>query len=268
MNGSSPKPRPISRTLFGSAISWWRKADAFLDTLVFDENGSVQDLLTADFTMVNDQLAQCYNLAVQGKSGFYRAQRDEGIGPLTLGAFLASRSKSDSSSPTQRDLALYERLLCNEPPPPPEGEIPEIKPPEPGVHTTRERYEILHAQEPCSTCHIVFDPLGFAFEHFDEGGRYRADEFGLPIEAHGVAYDGARELFTFSDQADQAQKMADEPVVLDCISDQLAAYAFGGVAECLAEEGARDAFNAGDLSIREFMAELAASPHFRERKSE
>jgi hypothetical protein len=64
--------------------------------------------------------------------------------------------------------------------------------------TTRERLDLHRTSASCATCHSIFDPLGFALEHFDSIGQYQATENGLAIDAtgtlDGVAFDGASEL--------------------------------------------------------------------------
>ena len=238
----------------------------FVQQVVVEEGGDVTDLLTAAFTFLTPELASFYGYG-SGDASFAMTDRpsEYGAGLLAQGSILATYALADSSSPTQRGLLVYERLLCREVPPPPDN-IPTIAPPQPGATTTRERYEVAHAANPsCTGCHANFDPLGFAFEHFDRAGRYRADESGLPIDASGsvridqtdVAFDGLTEL---------SQVAAELPRVTDCASGLATVYLFGGGGDtpCLAEE-ARAALRTGDVGLLEFVAQLAAAPHFATR---
>jgi hypothetical protein len=165
-------------------------------------------------------------------------------------------------------LAVYERLLCHQKPPP-LPMIPAIEPPAPGAKTTRERYEISHGANPsCAACHRYFDPIGFGFEHFDEAGRYRADEQGLPINASGqvLSYPDGGVAFDFDGLDDLATRLADHEEVADCVSGLAAAYAFAGAGgrTCLAE-AQRTAFAKGELGVLDYFAELAAAPSFTDR---
>ncbi|MEE9385471.1 MAG: DUF1592 domain-containing protein [Nannocystaceae bacterium] len=242
------------------------ETEAYINEVIYAREGTVQDLLTASYTVVDPQLAQFYGMSTIGDSEFVVTQRDHGLGLLALGSVLASRSQSVSSSPTQRGLLVLERLLCGERIDPPQ-EIPEITPPEPGEYTTRERYETLHAADPlCKSCHSTFDPMGFGFEHWDEAGRYRADESGLEIDASGDILLAGSTLGTFDDQEDMAQTLAELPQVIDCVGAQAAYYAFGGIDDCLASQAARDALRAGEMGLLDFVASLVHAPHFVRRK--
>jgi hypothetical protein len=114
---------------------------------------------------------------------------------------------------------------------------------------------------------VQFDPLGFAFEHFDQGGRYRAEENGESINATGTLYqqDGS-DAFSFDGLTEFANGLADDPEVVDCVSGLLVSYAFGGAGggTCLAER-ARKGLREGEYGLVELLARLTAEPHFTER---
>ncbi len=232
---------------------------------VLASGGGVDELLLSDHTVLDPALAGFYGYGQSAADGEAVTRPESwSVGLLAQGSILAANSHAEASSPTRRGLLVYERLLCNERPPVPEN-IPPIEPPSPGATTTRQRYEEQHAGSPaCSGCHALFDPIGFAFEHFDETGRYRADESGLPIDASGAlladpdaAFDGLTGL---------SETLAELPEVTDCISGLSAAYVFGGAGgtACVAED-ARAALAAGDVGLAEFVAQIAASPHFSRR---
>src|SRR6185369_7004034 len=138
-----------------------------------------------------------------------------------------------------------------------------------GVNTTRDRYEKLHAQtsSTCSYCHKVFDPIGFAFEHFDEGGRYRAKEKTFDINSTGstMAPDGTTINFTGED--DLMTAVANQPIIHQCLSAYLAAYAFGSDEACLGASQVT-ALQSGTIGITEAFARLAAEPHFTQRSTQ
>ena len=93
-----------------------------------------------------------------------------------------------------------------------------------GINTTRDRYEKLHAAGSCASCHTQFDPLGFGFEHFDEGGRYRAKEKTFDINSSGTitAPDGT--TINFTDEQELMTAVANQPIIHQCMSAYLAAY--------------------------------------------
>jgi hypothetical protein len=112
-------------------------------------------------------------------------------------AILAARSRADSSFPTGRGLFMLWVFFCKMPEPP-MGDVGTEPPDDPPL-TTRQRLELQTSDPACADCHGMFDPMGFALEHFDAIGRYRETENGLPIDASGTfedgtSFDGAREL--------------------------------------------------------------------------
>jgi hypothetical protein len=196
-----------------------------------------------------------------------------GIGVLAQGSVLASRATSNSTSPTQRGLLVFSKLLCEKKPTPP-ANVPPIGQPEPGVHTTRYRYEKEHAATgTCAGCHSHFDPIGFGFEQFDEGGRYRQTDNGLPIDTNSNvpapptdADPMPAPLFAFADQESLAQGLAAQPLVYQCFAGYLAIYAFGSGEACLGQSHVSD-FQAGQ-GIAQYFVNLASEPHFTQRSAQ
>lgn len=238
----------------------------FVDEVIFAQDGDVRALLTAPFTVLDATLSQFYGFGgVAGEAALVARPAEWGVGILAQGSVLAGQAHADSSSPTKRGLLVYERLLCGPHILPPMN-IPAIDPPMPGAQTTRERYETAHAGDPvCQTCHQYFDPIGFAFEHFDWAGRYRADENGLPIDATGQAIQfDLTPLIAFDGLTELAGELAELPLATDCVSGLLATYAYGTVEGCLAED-ARTALQDGEVGLRDYYIELAAAEHFVHR---
>lgn len=242
---------------------------SFIDQVVRQNNGGLKDLLTASTTNPSAALAVYYGFpppladyaSVARPSG-------RGIGLLAQGSLLARNALPTSSSPTQRGLLVFSRLLCQTKPTPP----PNVPPPPgivPGKSTTRQRYEEQHANGgACASCHRLFDPIGFGFEQFDEGGRYRTADNGLPISTvSDVPKPDATPLFQFQDEETLAQGLANQELVYQCFAAYLATYAFGTADSCLGSSRVTD-FKSGTLSIADYYAALAAEPHFVKRASQ
>jgi hypothetical protein len=239
----------------------------FVEQVAYDAQGGLRELLTAPYTFADRELAAYYGWG-GGSDVLELRERPagQGLGLLAQGAVLASAANVHATSPTHRGLLVYERLLCRTKPRPP-ANVPPLSEGDPGqVRTTRQRYEQAHARGVCNSCHSQFDPLGFAFEHFDSGGRYRADEQGEPIDASGQLTRSDGRLVQFAGADELAKQLADSEEVNDCISGLLVQYAFGGAggAACLAEE-ARAGLRRGELGLVEALAQLAAAPHFSRR---
>jgi len=173
-----------------------RETELFLDS-VLRENHSVMDLLTANYTFVNERLAKHYGIPnIQG-SYFRRvnfpADSPRG-GLLSQGSILAVTSYSNRTSPVLRGKWVLENLLGSPPPPPP-ANVPALKTEgsEPGKTLTMREAMIQHRASPaCAGCHARMDPIGFSMENFDALGRWRESDSGGPIDASGALPDGTR----------------------------------------------------------------------------
>jgi hypothetical protein len=262
--------RPSAAEYAQRAPDMVQETRAFIDGVILQGGGGVRELLTSPNTYPSRSLATFYGSGFPMPGSDYAVvtrPANHGIGILAQGSFLATHANAMASSPTQRGVFTYLRLLCQEKPEVPD-DVPEIGEPEPGVRTTRQRYEEVHAapNTPCAGCHSLFDPIGFGFEHFDEVGRYRADENGLPIDASGeVAGPTGEPLFAFTSQEELAQGLASQKISHQCFSAYLALYAFGTSQKCLGASSA-DALFAGSKGITQAFADLAAEPHFTTRR--
>lgn len=246
-----------------------RETRTFIEEVLYQKKGGLKELLTSPSTNPSSKLSQYYGFpAPSGDFASVARPAGQGIGILAQGAFLATHANSDGSSPTQRGNFAYLRLLCGTKLHVP-ADVPPLGAPEPGVKTTRQRYEAVHAKpgSSCAGCHQFFDPIGFGFEHFDEGGRFRETENGLPINAAATVTppDGSAP-FSFTSQEELATALANLPVAQECFAAHLATYAFGTNEACLGASGVAAA-QAGTLGVVDAFAQLAAEPHFTKRKS-
>jgi hypothetical protein len=243
---------------------------AFIDDVILQHGGGMKQLLTAATTNLTPALATYYGFPTPaGNLASVPRPTGRGLGILAQGAFLTTHASPDSSSPTRRGLFPYLQLLCEKKASPPPN-VPQIASPMPGQKTTRQRYEDVHAKmgPACAACHQRFDPIGFGFEHFDEGGRYREKESGLPIDSSGtVSKADGTPLFSFTGEEDLVTGLANQPVIHQCFSAQLATYAFGTDEACLGASKVPD-LQSGAIGITEAFAQLAAEPHFTNRNAQ
>jgi hypothetical protein len=163
---------------------------------VIDENRNVLDLMTADYTFLNERLARHYGVTGIYGSHFRRVTlRDEARhGLLGKGAILMVTSHAHRTSPVLRGKWILENIVGVSPAPPPD-EVPalsdEERPEKP--RSGREALEQHRASPACASCHRVLDPIGFALEHFDAVGAWRTRDggtLGEPIDASGRLVDG------------------------------------------------------------------------------
>lgn len=187
-------------------------------------------------------------------------------GLLTLAGFLAIHSGEASTSPTKRGLAVRLAIMCQTIPPPPPGVDAELPEPEGGeVQTKRQQLES-HATDPsCAGCHTLTDPIGLALENFDALGGYRATDNGLAIDPSGDLEGQA-----FADAAELGTRLAEHPLVAECVIRNLYRYAVGHV-EQPDEEATIDllveSLQASGYDLREAIEVLATSDGFRIAKA-
>jgi hypothetical protein len=170
------------------------ETELFLHSML-QEDRSVIDLLTADYTFVNERLARHYQIPNTYGSHFRRIQvTDEARrGLLGQGSILTVTSYANRTSPTIRGKWLLENILGTPPPPPPPN-IPSLKPRDDQgkVLSVREQLEVHRANAVCASCHARMDPLGFALENFDAVGKWRTKDAGSTIDASGALPDGTK----------------------------------------------------------------------------
>jgi hypothetical protein len=156
------------------------------------EDRNVLDLMTADFTYVNERLAKHYGLPNVYGSQFRRVTLadDARRGLLGKGSVLLVTSHADRTAPTLRGKWILENLLGTPPPAPPANVPPFEQTAGPKPRTIRERMEIHRANPGCAGCHRSMDALGFTLENFNAVGAWRTRDAGHEVNAQGTLADG------------------------------------------------------------------------------
>jgi hypothetical protein len=170
-----------------------QETELFIEDQVRNDR-SVPDLLSANYTFVNERLAEHYGIRDVYGSRFRRVELTDGQrgGLLGQGSVLTITSYPNRTSPVLRGKWLLENILGTPPPPPP-PDVPALK--DKGANgqrqSVRQRLEE-HRQNPvCATCHSQMDPLGFALEHFDAVGGWRTRDDGrTAVDASGALPSG------------------------------------------------------------------------------
>src|SRR4051812_29115110 len=185
--------------------------------------GRMDLLFTSTRSFADETLAGIYG--VKGVTGTALAPVNldpkERSGLFTQLSFLTMHGDSEGSFPTRRGAEILRRVFCQEIELPPNIVVPDVKPPSPGV-TTRQRFEE-HSMNPCATCHLLFDPIGFAFESYDGIGRYRTTDNGQPVDASGTLQLGSRTV-TFKDAVELMPALAASDDVRACMATQWSRY--------------------------------------------
>jgi mono/diheme cytochrome c family protein len=171
-----------------------KETELFFESLVRDDRG-VLDLLTADYTFVNERVARHYGIPNVTGHEFRRvALPADRRGILGHGSILTLTSIADRTSPVMRGKWVMEVLLGSPPPPPPPN-VPALEETK-GTSdtgralTVRERMEQHRSNPQCTSCHRVIDPLGLALENFDATGKWRIRDGGITVDTSGQLFDG------------------------------------------------------------------------------
>ena len=171
-----------------------RETELFFDSVV-RENRSILDLLGADYTFLNERLANHYGIPGIYGSQFRRvALTDPNRGGLLgQGSLLTVTSPPNRTSVVQRGKWVLENLL-GEPPPPPPPDVPALDATTKGARklTLREAMELHRANPGCAVCHRNMDPMGFALENYNGIGEWRTKDGGSAIDASGKLPDGTQ----------------------------------------------------------------------------
>ena len=210
-------PRPLFR----------KELQLFVDS-IFRSDRSVVDLLTADHTYLNEQLALLYGMQDVKGGEFRRVTLTDPnrFGLLGKGAVLMTTANPDRTAPVLRGAWIMERILGTPQTAPPPN-VPTLtafvasKP-----TTVRERTEMHRRNPPCSGCHSVMDPLGFALENFDTVGEFRAidPQTHTLIDTAATMPDGTR----MSGPADLHKALAARgQQLVQTITEKLMTYAIG-----------------------------------------
>jgi mono/diheme cytochrome c family protein len=172
-----------------------KETELFFNSIVRDDR-SVLDLLTADYSYVNERVARHYGIANVTGPEFRRVTMPaDRRGLLGQGSILMLTSIAERTSPVQRGKWVMEVLLGSPPPPPPPN-VPALEETKGTADSgralsVRERMEQHRSNPQCTSCHRVIDPMGLALENFDATGKWRIRDGGVAVDTKGQLFDGA-----------------------------------------------------------------------------
>jgi hypothetical protein len=233
------------------------------------EDLPMDQFLTANFTYVNDRLAQFYGLPAPGSADVpvrVSLEGSERRGFLTQGSFLTITSRPKRTSPVLRGKWVLDNLLCTPPSPPPPGVESMLEEDQP-TGSIREQLELHRTNAVCASCHNTMDPIGFGLDNFDAIGRYRTEDAGFPIDASGMLlgkqpFNGAAELVDL---------LATNPQVYRCMVEKL--YTYTGRSPYRIESADHidqltHSFIDGGYSLKTLLTLIVTDPSFVSRRGE
>jgi hypothetical protein len=248
-----------------------RETELFFDSIVREDH-SVLDLLTADYSYVNERIARHYGIPNVSGPQFRRVTLPEQRrGLLGQGSVLVLTSVADRTSPVMRGKWMMEVLLGSPPPPPPPN-VPALEATNASLGgkllSTRERMEEHRKNPACASCHKVIDPLGLALDNFDVTGKWRIKDNEVPVDTNGVMYDGTP---IDGPASLRAALLKHQDVFLQTFTENLMTYALGRRVEYYDMPTVRAIVKqagAADDHFSSFVLGIVNSAAFQQRASE
>jgi hypothetical protein len=274
---SKTRPDTLTYPQWDNTLSeaFVRETELLFESLV-REDRNVLELLTADYTFVNERLAKHYRIPNVMGNGFRRVQipDEHRRGILGHGSVLLLTSVADRTSPVLRGKWIMEVLLGSPPPPPPPN-VPDLEETKSVKNakllSVRERMEEHRANPACNSCHRVIDPLGLALENYDATGAWRIKDNGVPVDPTGELYDGTK---IDGPAALRQALLKHSDVILLSFTESLMTYALGRhvehddmptvraiVREAAANNNRFSSFIAGIVRSPAFQMSTIESPH-------
>ena len=248
-------------------LAFERETELFLESQL-REDRPLTDILTADYTFINERLARHYGIPNVYGSHFRRIALPEGqrAGLLSQGSVLTVTSYANRTSVVNRGKFVLENILGTPPPPP-----PAVVPPLENVQvagTLRQRMEQHRSNPVCAACHAQIDPIGFALENFDGIGKWRTVDGGASIDASGALPDGT----TFEGPSTFREAlMLHSDAFLHTLTEKMVTYAVGrGVEDAdmpAVRQIIRDTMSA-DNTWSTFILNVTRSRPFQMRRGE
>jgi hypothetical protein len=229
------------------------------------ENRSVLDFLDADYTFVNERLAEHYGIPGIHGTTFRRVKLDPALhrgGLLGQASILTVTSYNNRTSVVLRGKWILENILAAPPPPPPPN-VPALNDAKNGKFlSVREQME-QHRKNPiCASCHTKMDPLGFSLENYDAVGAWRTNYAGKPIDVSAVLPDGTQ--FT-GPSGLQGILMSRKDQFVEALTERMMTYALGRGLEAYdmpAVRAVRDAAMRDDYRMQSIIVGIVQSVPF------
>ncbi|HEY3135220.1 MAG TPA: DUF1592 domain-containing protein [Blastocatellia bacterium] len=249
-------------------MSMRRETELFFENVI-REDRSILDFIDADYTFVNERLAQLYKLPNVKGPEFRKVSLSsdtERGGVLTQAGILTVSSYATRTSPVLRGKWILEKIL-NAPPPPPLPDVPNLDESKIGsAASLRQQLEAHRQNTTCASCHARMDPLGFGLENFDAIGAWRTQDGKFPIDASGELPDGRK----FKGPGElKAILKADRNAFAEGLAEKLLIYALGRGLETndkAAVERVVSSLAADHYRFSRLVIEIARSSPFQRRR--
>ena len=248
----------------------FRQETEMLFDWVVRQNRPVTEVLDANYTFLNDRLAEFYGIPGVYGSRFRRVELQDPNrgGLLGQGSILTATSYPTRTSVVLRGKWVLESLLGSPPPPPP-PDVPALELHGKGRQLSmREAMEIHRANPVCASCHARMDPIGFSLENYDGIGAWRTSDNGVTINASGKLPDGA----TFTGPAGLKKLLLTQhrDEFIETFAEKLMTYGLGRGVEASDQPALRAIVREGekqDVTVSALLEAIVKSPQFQMRRT-
>ncbi len=251
-----------------------RETELFFVNMI-REDRNVLELLRADYSFMNEKLAQHYGIGGVAGTEFRRVKYpdDTRRGLLGQGSMLVQTSFANRTSPVLRGKWVMEVLMGTPPPPPPQdGSVPPLEKTAEAKDgrplTTRARLELHRDNPTCNACHRFMDPIGLALDNFDVTAKWRKRESGMPLDTRGDFYDGS----PVNTPAELSTALLKRPIpIVRTFTENLMAYAIGRRVEYFDQPTIRaitKAAAANDYKLSSLILGVIKSDAFRMKRAD
>lgn len=244
---------------------------AFIEHVIFDNEGTFTAFMSAPYSYVNDDVASIYGISAPGGAELVKTNlpSEQRAGILTQGSVQSWYAHDNQSGPVFRGKFVRQNILCQPLPPPPPVNVIVVPPPNPAL-TTRERFAA-HTEAPsCNACHALINPIGFGFEMYDGIGRVRDTENGKPVDSSGTL-DGADGVSRdFVGGAELARLLAESDDAKNCFVTQFTRFSQGHVEtvnDICGINTQTQSFKAQGTNIREMVLSMVTADNFIRRRA-
>ncbi len=263
--GKMPPSREFVSFYRDNLESAMRKETELLFEHVLTTNLPILELLSADYSFMNRELAAHYGISGLEGNEFRKVSLSgaERGGILGHGSFLTASANGVDTSPVVRGIYVMNKLLDYTPPPPPD-DVPEIEPDVTGATTLREKLVKHRADASCAQCHKKIDPAGFAMENYDAIGAWRVKyDRKLDVDPSGQLPNGK----TFSTPGEFKNLVLEqEKTFIRCLTKKMLTYAIGrklNSGDRLVVDGMVEEMNNSSGGLRDLVKQVVLSKTFR-----
>jgi hypothetical protein len=248
------------------------ESQMFLNSVVFQGDGTFKTLFTASYGYVNARTAPLYGITNATGTNLTKTDFDpsQRRGFLTMAGFVSAHSDGDDTAIVSRGRYFRGDILCDHIPPPPNPAQAVFGPRSSDPNMTNRERLISHVQTPaCASCHDIFDPIGFAMENYDPIGRYRTMDKGKMIDGSGSIPLGNGTI-SFTNFIDFIDKLSKTPELYACFSTQYFSFStgrnFDEINAC-ERKTITDEFVKSGYKVQNLVMSVVNSPSFTARQN-